>query len=169
MFILGISYLTTSNFPWVIELTFQVPVQYCPLQYQTLLSPPDSFILLYFHHQKHTAIKHTYSTPSDLGSSSTRVISFGLFILFMGFSQQDYWSGLLFPPPGDHILSELFKISTQFGWSCLAWLIASLSFTSTFTMTRLWSMKGCCVSIHLSFIESGFCIKQYTYTLISFI
>ena len=21
--------------------------------------------------------------------------------LFMGFSQQEYWSGLLFPPPGD--------------------------------------------------------------------
>ena len=25
----------------------------------------------------------------------------------MGFSRQEYWSGLLFPSPGDHILSEL--------------------------------------------------------------
>ena len=24
----------------------------------------------------------------------------------MGLSQQEYWSGLLFPPPVDHILSE---------------------------------------------------------------
>jgi len=31
------------------------------------------------------------------------VISFGLFILFMGFSRQKYWSGLLFPSPVDHI------------------------------------------------------------------
>ena len=30
-----------------------------------------------------------------------------LFILFMGFSRQDYWSGLPFPSPADHILSDL--------------------------------------------------------------
>ena len=28
------------------------------------------------------------------------------------------------------------------GWPCTAWLIASLSCTSPFTTTRLWSMKG---------------------------
>ena len=30
------------------------------------------------------------------------------------------------------------------GWPCTAWLIALLSYTSPFTMTRLWSMKGKC-------------------------
>ena len=30
-----------------------------------------------------------------------------LFILFMGFSRQEYGSGLPFPSPMDHILSEL--------------------------------------------------------------
>ena len=30
-----------------------------------------------------------------------------LFILFMGSSRQEYWSGLPFPSPVDHILSEL--------------------------------------------------------------
>ena len=30
-----------------------------------------------------------------------------LFILFMGFSRQEYWSGLPFPSPVDHILSDL--------------------------------------------------------------
>ena len=38
-------------------------------------------------------------TPSDLGGSSSGVISFCLFILFMRFSQQEYWSGLPFPYP----------------------------------------------------------------------
>ena len=45
--------------------------------------------------------------PTDLGSSSFSVVSFCLFILFMGFSRQDYGSGLPFPSPVDHILSEL--------------------------------------------------------------
>ena len=30
----------------------------------------------------------------------------------------------------------------HFGWPCMAWLIASLSYASPFTTTRLWSMKG---------------------------
>ena len=38
-------------------------------------------------------------------------LSFCLFILFMGFSRQEYWSGLPFPSPVDHILSELSTIS----------------------------------------------------------
>ena len=36
----AISSLTTSNLPWFIDLTFQVPMQYCSLQYQTLLLSP---------------------------------------------------------------------------------------------------------------------------------
>ena len=32
-FILAISCLTTSNLPWFMDLTFQVPVQYCSLQH----------------------------------------------------------------------------------------------------------------------------------------
>ena len=37
MFTLAISCLTTSNLPWFMDLTFQVPIQYCSLQHQTLL------------------------------------------------------------------------------------------------------------------------------------
>ena len=33
------------------------------------------------------------------------------FLLFMGFLQQDYWSGLPFSPPGDYILPELFTVT----------------------------------------------------------
>ena len=40
------------------------------------------------------------------------------FILFMGFSRQEYWNGSPFPSPVDHILSELFTI-TQTSWVAL--------------------------------------------------
>ena len=58
-----------------------------------------------------------YHTPSNLAGSSSRVIPFCLFTLFMGFLGQEYWSDLLFPPPVDHILSEL---STMTHLSCVA-------------------------------------------------
>ena len=45
--------------------------------------------------------------PTDLESSSFSVLYFCLFILFMGFLRQEYWSGLPVPSPIDHILSEL--------------------------------------------------------------
>ena len=40
MFTLAIYCLTTSNLPWFMYLTFQVPMQYCFLQHQTLLPSP---------------------------------------------------------------------------------------------------------------------------------
>ena len=39
-FTLAISCLITSNLPWFMDLTFQVPMQYCSLQHQTLLPTP---------------------------------------------------------------------------------------------------------------------------------
>ena len=41
---------------------------------------------------------------------------FCLFILFMGFSRQEYWSGLPFPSPIDHSLSKLPTMT------CLSWV-----------------------------------------------
>ena len=43
---------------------------------------------------------------------------FCLFILFMGFLRQKYWSGLPFPSPVDHILSELCTM-THPSWVAL--------------------------------------------------
>ena len=43
---------------------------------------------------------------------------FCLFILFMGFSKQEYWSGLPFPFQVDHILSELSTM-TRPSWVAL--------------------------------------------------
>ena len=168
-FTLAISCLTTSNLPWFMDLTFQVPMQYCSLQHQTLLPSPVPFttgccfcfcsIPSFFPDKAmaphpstrawkipwteepgrlqsmgswrvghdwatslslslHSLILYGVISPlisnsilgtwtTDLGSSSFNVLSFCLFILFMGFSRQEYWSGLPFPSPVDHILSDL--------------------------------------------------------------
>ena len=42
MFTPAIFCLTTQSLPWFMDLTFQVPIQYCSLQHQTLLLPPDT-------------------------------------------------------------------------------------------------------------------------------
>ena len=115
MFTLAISCLTTSNLPWFMDLTFQVPMQYCSLQHGTLLyhqSHPQLGVVFTLALSLHSFWSYfstpvAYWAPTDLWSSSFSVISFCLFILFMGFSRQDYWSGLPFPSPVDHILSEL--------------------------------------------------------------
>ena len=97
MFTLAISCLTTSNLPWFMDLTFQF---LCNIVLYN--------IGLYFHHQSHPQLGvvfalapslHSfwslhwclvaYWAPTDLGSSSFSVLSFCLFILFMGFARQD--------------------------------------------------------------------------------
>ena len=92
--ILGISYLTPSNLPWFMDLTFQVPMQYCSLQHQILLlsavtsttgycfcfgSIPSFFLELYLHWPP-----VAYWAPTNLGSSSFSILAFCLFMLFMG-------------------------------------------------------------------------------------
>ena len=86
MFTFAISCLTTSNLPWFMDLTFQVPMQHCSLQHWILLLSPvtstngccfcfgfiPSFFLELFLHWSLVA----YRAPSDLGNSSFRVLSF---------------------------------------------------------------------------------------------
>ena len=57
-----------------------------------------------------------------LGSSSFSILSFCLFILFMGFSRQEYWSGLPFPSSVDHILSDLSTMTCPSWVALQAWL-----------------------------------------------
>ena len=98
------------------------------LQHRTLLPSPvssttghcfhfgfvSSFFLEFFLHSFPVA----YWAPTDLGSSSFSVIPFCLFIQFMGFSRKECWSGLPFPSPVDHILSELCTM-THSSWVAL--------------------------------------------------
>ena len=131
-FTLAVSCLTTSNLPWFMDLTFQVPIQYCSLQHRTLLLSPvtsttgccfcfgslSSFFLELFLHWSLVA----YWAPIDLGSSSFSVLPFCLFILFMGFSSQEYWSGLPFPSPVVHILSDISTMTRPSWVAPQAWL-----------------------------------------------
>ena len=55
----------------------------------------------------------------------------------MGFSQQEYWSGLPFSPPGDHFCQNSSLWPICLGWPCKAWLIASLSYANSSAMIRL--------------------------------
>ena len=85
-FTLAVCCLTTSNLPWFMDLTFQVPMQYCSLQHQTLLPSPvtsttgccfcfgsiPSFFLELFLHWSPVA----YWAPTGQGSSSFSVLSF---------------------------------------------------------------------------------------------
>ena len=129
---LAISSLTTSNLPWFMDLTFQVPMQYCSLQHRTFLPSPVtstigccfcfgsvfSFFLELFLHWSPIA----YWAHTDLVSSPFSVLSFCLFILFMGFSRQEYWSGC-------HSLLQWATFcqtsppwSAHLGWLHRAWL-----------------------------------------------
>ena len=131
MFTLAISCLTTSNLLWFMDLTFQVSMQYCSLQHWTLLLSPvtstagysfcfgsiPSFFLGLFLHWSPVA----YWAPTNMWSFSFSILLFWLFILFMGFSRQEYWSGLPFPSPVDHILSDLCSWPSCLGWPHTTW------------------------------------------------
>ena len=83
-FTFAISCLTTSNLPWFMDLTFQVPMQYCSLQHRTLSPSPvtsttgccfcfrciSSFFLELFLHCSLVP----YWASTDLGSSSFNVL-----------------------------------------------------------------------------------------------
>ena len=108
---------------------------------------------LYFHHQTHSQLSIisalaqpllspwsccsclplfpslAYWMPSDLGGSSCSVISFSLFLLFMVFSRQEYWSWLPFHALVDHFLKALF-IMTHPSWVTL--------YTMADSFTEFW-------------------------------
>ena len=125
MFPLAISCLTISSFPWFMNLTFQF---LCNIALYSIklcshhLSHPQLgvvfalilslFFLELFFHWSPVA----YWAPTDMGSSTFSIIHFCLLILFMGFSRQEYWSGLAFPSPVDHVWSEIPTIT------CLSWV-----------------------------------------------
>ena len=150
-----------SNLLWFRDLTFQVPVQYCCLQHCTLLSPPDTS----------TTERHFCFSPSLFilsgaisncaplfpNSILDTFLSRGIFQchIFLpfhsvcGILQQDYCSDLPFPPPVNHILSELFAM-THPSWAALQSMPHSLfELHSPFAMTRLWyPWRGQYIHIH---------------------
>ena len=153
-------------------------MQYCFLQHQTLLSLPDtSTTECHFSFGPATSfflellvialcsLPVAYWTFTDLSGLSSGVISFFLFRLFMGFLQQEYWSGLPFPP-----LSERFTMTRLFWVTHMAWLISLLSYASPFARTRMLSMKlyicVLCIYIKLhTYITESLCMPEHNVAL----
>ena len=131
------SCLTTSNLPWFMDLTFQVPMQYCSLQHWTLLPSPvtsttgccfcfgsvSSFFLELFFHWSPVACW----APTDLGS-------------YLSVSCLFAFSYCSWGSQGRHtevVCHSLLQRTTFcqnsppwpvcLGWPYMAWLIVSLS------------------------------------------
>ena len=108
-----------------------------------------SSIGLCFHHQSHPQLGVVFALALSLHSfwsyfstdlqwhighqptwgvhlSVSYFFAFSFFCLFMGFSRQEYWSGLPFPSPVDHILLELSTMNHPF-WVALHGLAHSFT------------------------------------------
>ena len=139
-FTLAIHCLTTSNLPWFMDLTFQVPVQYCSLQHWTLLLSPvtptagysfcfgsiPSFFMELFLHWSPVAVSLSISynfafSYCSWGSQgkNTEVVCHSL-LQWTTFCQNS--------PPWP------FRL----GWPHTAWLIVSSSYTRRWSMWLVW-------------------------------
>ena len=123
MFTLAISCLTTSNLPWFIDLT-QVPMQYCSLLHRTYQSHPQLGVVFALAPSLHSFWSYFSSLlQQHTGNLPTWEFIFQCpvflpFILFMGFSRQENWSGLPFPSSVDHVLGKLSTM-TRLSWVAL--------------------------------------------------
>ena len=136
MFTLAISCVITSNLPWFINLTVQVPVQYCSYK-----------IGFYFHHQSRPQLgvgfglavssfflelclhwsPVAYWAPTDLGSSSFSVLSFSFSYCSWGSQGKNT----------EVVCHSLLQWTTfcqnsppwpvHLGWPYMAWLTVSLN------------------------------------------
>ena len=159
------------------DLTFQVPMQYCSLQHQTLLLSPVtsttgywfcfgsmlSFFLELFLHWSLVA----YWAPTNLGSSSFSILSCFLFILFMGFSRQEYRSDLPFPSPVDHILSDLSTMTRPSWVAPWAWLSFIELDKAVVLVWSYWLVSVSMVSVCLPCVASHntYCLTWVSLTL----
>ena len=158
MLTLVISCLTMSNLPWFMDLTFQVPMQYCSLLHWTLLSIPDIVTTeCHFHFGPGTSffleLLLYHNCPLPFPSSKLDIfwpgrvhlpVSYLFTFSYCSWSSHSKNTGVIC-----HLLpqqtifcqnSSLWPI--HLGWSYMAWVTAFLSYASPFGTTRLWSMKG---------------------------
>ena len=157
MFTLAISCVTTSNFPWFMDLTFHVPMQYCSLQHQTLLPSPvtsttehcfcfgsvsSSFLELFSHS---SPVAHC--APTDLGVHLSVSYSFA-------FSYCSWGSQGMNTEVVCHSLLQWTTFCqnsppwpVHLGWPYMTWLIISLSETSLWSMQSIW-LIFCDCSFH---------------------
>ena len=153
-FTLAISYLTTSNLPWFLDLTFQVLMQYCSLQHWTFLPSPVTsttgccfcfgpvslFFLELVLHWSPVA----YWASTDLGDSSFSVLSFFLLILFMGKNPEVVCHSFL---QWTTFCQNSPQWPSHLGWPYMAWLIASLSETMPVLAGKVDQVPRTCTAV----------------------
>ena len=149
MFTLAISYLTTSSLPWFTDLTFQVPVQYCSSQHQTLLSPPDTsrtehhfplgsrLILSGAVSNCPPLFPVAYWTLPNLGGSSSVSYLFAFSDCPWGSRGKNARMSCPSLLQWTTFCQNSSLRAICLGWPCTARLIASLSYMSPFAMTGL--------------------------------
>ena len=126
MYTLAISCLTTSNLPWFMDLTFQVPMQYCSLQDWILLLSPVPFtarfcVLLWLHSFILSGVISPLISSSILGTywPGEFIFQCPIFLPFHtlhGVLKARILKWFSIPSPMDHILSELSTMT------CLSWV-----------------------------------------------
>ena len=103
------------------DLTFQVPnIVFYSIKLTSIISHIHNWVLFscWLHFFIVSGVISPLFSSSILGEFIFWCHIFCLFLLFMGFSRQEYWSGLPFPPLGDHVLSELSTM-THPSWVAL--------------------------------------------------
>ena len=130
------------------------------LQHQTLLpSPVTSKPGHYFCFHSISSLYlelFFYSSPvaywasTDLGSLSFSVISFCLFILFVGFSRQEYWSDVALSSPVYQVLPELSAV-THSSWVALQGMTHSFIELDKAVVHVISLVSFLCFSLWLSF------------------
>ena len=157
IFTLVIFWLTMSHLPWFIDLTFEVSMQYCSFQHQTLLSPPNTHSLASFPLWPSCFILtgdiiNGNSPPHFPCSIFGHLQAWGAHLLtsyLFAFSYRPCGSQGKNTGVSCHFLLQWTKFCQNsllwpihLRWPCTEWFIASLSYASPFPTMKLWSMKG---------------------------
>ena len=137
IFALAISCLTTSNLPWFMDLTFQVPMQYCSLQHRTLLlspvrstagycfyfgSIPSFFLELFLHWSLIALISSSILATYWPGEFLFQYPIILPFHTVHGVLKARILKRFAFPSPVDHILSDLSTMTRPSWVAPRAWL-----------------------------------------------
>ena len=131
-FTLAISCLTTSNLPWFMDLTFQVPMAillFPALDLASITSHIHNWVLffLWLHLFILSWVISLLISSSMLGTywPGEFLFQYPIILPFHtvhGASRQEYWSGLPFPSPVGHILSDLSNMTHSSWVAPRAWL-----------------------------------------------
>jgi len=117
-----ISYITMSNLPWLMDLTFQFPMQYCSLEHWTLLSPADIHNWALFLLWPNLFILSIAISPPfpysilDTFQSGGHIFQCHVFLPFHSVRGVLEWFAI--PPPVDHVLLELSTVTSP-SWLAL--------------------------------------------------